>query len=83
MDDLIASYMDHTKSELHSNVVSLVKNINSVKADIKAYSSAGRATIKELEERIEAILAVLRKKEAEALEPSAPAAGTTEEVVGG
>lgn len=70
MEDLIASYMDHTRAELHSSVVSCIKSINSVKADVKAYSSAGRATIKELEERVEAILAVLHKKETEVLEAS-------------
>ena len=70
MDELVAMYEELSLPELNSSVVSCIIDINKTKADIKDYSAAGRTAIKELEERVAAILTVIKKKKADTLTPT-------------
>lgn len=61
-EELVRDYMSRSSSVLHESISKYVSEIKSLEEDKKTYVSGIRDAIKELNDRIETALAVLKKK---------------------
>jgi DNA-binding phage protein len=61
-EELVKDFMTKSTSQLHASIAKYVSEIRVLEEDKKAYVAGVRDAVKELNDRIDTILAVLKRK---------------------